>query len=187
LSAAPRRPGLSLLEVLVALMIVALLAAALFPTAAARLRQGQATALATQMDALRRAILDYENDVGRHPRALAQLTNPLVAGTQDACGGNVPAAVRSRWRGPYLTQNVTGDVIVGDAMVRDTTVRQPPTTAGGQDGQLRITALGVDSTIAAILERQYDGAPNFGSGTILWAPTTAPLGTMIFQFPIRGC
>lgn len=175
------------MEILVALIIIALLAAALYPTTAGRLRQGQATALATQLDALRQAAVAYQNDVRRFPAQLSQLTNALAPGALDACGATVPAGLRARWRGPYLNKNIAGNVTVGDATVLDTLQRQPANLSTTPVGQLRIIATAVDSVVAAVLERQYDAAFDYAAGTILWVAVTPPAGTLTFQIAIRGC
>jgi prepilin-type N-terminal cleavage/methylation domain-containing protein len=181
------RRAISLVEVVVALAIMAILAAAIYPAAAGRWRAGQAAALGTQLDAMQQSIAAYRADVLRHPRTLTQLTTALAPGAQDACGGNVPASLRARWRGPYLNKVVSGNVRAGDATIQNVLDRLPPTAAATQVGQLRILVAEVDSAIAAILEREYDAAPDYTAGTILWAGTVAPLGTLTFQVPIRGC
>lgn len=181
------RGGFSLVEILVALTIVMLLAAALYPVTAGRLRQGQATALATQFDALRQAVTAYHEDVRRYPLAISQLTTPLGPGAQDACGGNVPPILRARWRGPYVNADLTGGRRVGDATILDTMFRSPPTVGATQAGELGLVAIEVDSAVVALLERQYDAAFDFTNGTIRWLATSPPQGTLTYRIAIRGC
>lgn len=183
------RAGFTLLEFLVALAIVALLGAVLYPTVAGQLRSAQSTALANQLDNLRQSIANYRQNVQRFPQLLTQLTTqPPGGGSFDACGTALPAANMALWRGPYLTQVFTATGMpVGDATVINLLDRNPNTTPP-QPAELGITVVNVDSTSAADLERQFDGPVwNSAAGTIRWTPTAAPLGDLVFWIPIRGC
>ena len=166
---------------------MALVAAALSTTMMPRLRGGQASAIAAQLDYLRIAIENYRNNVRRYPHRLAELASPLVAGDQDACGTSVSAANRARWSGPYVARVIDGNFPAGDGIVRDTLVRNPATAGSVPLGQLQILVAEVDSAIARMLDRQFDGSDDFAGGTILWAATAGPLGTLRFQIPISGC
>lgn len=176
---------MTLVEVLLALAILAILAAVLYPTAAGQLRQGHSTALANQFVNLRDAIANYRENVGAFPNVLTLLTNQPVNGDNDSCGANLSVTERDAWRGPYINQNIVGNMPVGNAVVQNVLTRNPFTTAGTPIGVLRIQATGVDADIAADLEEQFDGNANFATGTILW--TAASNGTLTFQIPIRGC
>lgn len=180
-----RRRGLSLFEVVVALVILGLLASALYPTMMSRLRGAQASSIASQLDILRVAVGNYRQDVRRYPRRLYQLTHDLTPGNLDACGSPVSSANRTRWDGPYVARAIDGDFPVGDATMLDTLIRNPATTSGGPTGELQIVVAGVDSLTADALERQFDGVVNFMNGTLLW--TSAAGGRLTLQIPISGC
>jgi prepilin-type N-terminal cleavage/methylation domain-containing protein len=179
-----RDRAFTIVEILVGLAILALLAAMLFPTVGSQLRQGSSAALANQLDNLRQAIGNYRQNVVRFPFVLANLTIQPGVGALDACGTAVPAANRALWRGPYINQNVPGNLPVGNAIILSQFVRVP---AGGlgQPGILQIIATNVDSITAVDLEQQFDGNANFTTGTVLW--TTTGVDTLKFQIPIRGC
>lgn len=176
------RRGLTLLELLAVLTILAALAAVLYPTVAVQLRKGQSAALADQLNSLRTAIANYRANMTLHPRVLTNLTQQPVAGTQDACGNNVPNGLLNNWRGPYLAQNIVGNIPVGDATVLNTTSRNPPAAAGA--ALLQLTVNDVPLTSATDLEAQYDGNANFATGSIVYNAGTQVL---TFQIPIRGC
>lgn len=182
-----RRKGVTLLEMVAAIIIMGILAAVLYPTIGAQLRGARSGALASQLDAVREAIGAYQDNVGQYPRQLTQLVVSPTTGAVDLCGVPLTAAERNRWRGPYLTNSITGDLPVADYVINDTILRVPPTTSGGQVGILQLRAQQVDSAAAADLDMQFDGAINYGSGTILWTPTVPPVGTLTFQVNIRGC
>lgn len=175
--------AMTLAEVLIALAIVALLAAIVIPQVTGQLRKGQAAAIAQQLTSLREAISSYQDNVTRYPTTLTQLTTALVNGDQDLCGVNLSAANRNNWRGPYLAQTIlTTGIPVGDAIVRNDIARNPLTDAATPPGILRITVASVPITIAADLDKQFDGDSVYTTGTILWAGDS-----LTFQMPIRGC
>ena len=173
---------MTIVEVLLALAILAIIAAVVLPTTAGQLRQGHATALANQLANLREAIDNYRQNVGAYPISLVQLTNQPANGEDDSCGANLSAAERNNWRGPYINQNIVGDMPVGNAIIVAPLTR---VTVSGSTGLLHIRAARVESDIASDLEARFDGNANFASGTVLW--TAAGDDTLTFQIPIRGC
>lgn len=180
---------MTLLEIIVAVAILGVMAAALYPTVMGRLQRAQAAALARQLDAYTEALERYRENVGRYPNRLRQLTTQPAAGARDICLGTIPGPLQARWRGPYLNRAIVDDSIkVGDATVLDTLFRQPLNTNGGQPGLLRIVAFNVDSAPAMELERQLDGNADLMAGNIIWFPTLFGLnGVLVFSVPIRGC
>lgn len=175
------RRGMTIVEILLAIAILAILAAVVLPTTAGQLRQGHATALANQLSNLREAIGNYRENVGAYPVSLVQLTTQPVAGANDSCGAPLSNPEINGWRGPYINQNIVGNMPVGNAVIAATLTR----VAVGSAAVLRIHAGRVDQDIAATLEAQFDGNANFASGTVLW--TAAGDDTLTFQIPIRGC
>ncbi|MGH7636470.1 MAG: hypothetical protein ACREOK_02365, partial [Gemmatimonadaceae bacterium] len=105
---------MTIVEVLIALAILAIIAAVVLPTTMGQLRQGHATALANQLANLREGIGNYQENVGAYPISLVQLTNQPVNGDDDSCGANLSNGERNNWRGPYLNQNIVGDMPVGN-------------------------------------------------------------------------
>jgi general secretion pathway protein G len=93
------RRGFTLLELLVALSIVAALAAVVGPTLFGHVADGKRTAARTQVDALVMAIEAFRLDVGRVPSAQEGL-----GALRAAPGGGV-----SGWRGPYLKRDLPRD------------------------------------------------------------------------------
>jgi prepilin-type N-terminal cleavage/methylation domain-containing protein len=174
------RRAMTIVEVLVALAILAIIAAVVLPTTAGQLRDGHATALANQLANLREAVANYRQNVGAYPASLTQLTTLPVGGV-DACGTPLSAAEVNAWRGPYINQNIVGNMPVGNAIIVASLTR----TTIGTAVLLRIRAARVENDIASDVEEQFDGNANFGTGTILW--TAAGDDTLTFQIPIRGC
>lgn len=177
-----QRRAMTIVEVLLALAILAIIAAVVLPTTAGQLRQGHATALANQLANLREAIANYQQNVGAFPISLVQLTNQPVNGEDDSCSFDLSVAERNNWRGPYINQNIVGDMPVGNAVVVGSLTRA---TVSATTGLLRIRAARVDVDIATNLEARFDGNADFASGTVLWS--AAGDDTLTFQIPIRGC
>jgi prepilin-type N-terminal cleavage/methylation domain-containing protein len=179
--------GITLVEVLAAVLIVAVLAAATYPTIAAQWRRGQSTALGGQLSNLRDAIAAYRQNVQRYPRTILQLNNALGATATDACAATMTAPIRNNWRGPYLTRGVTGELTIGDFTVKDTLIRVPTTDAGTAAGILQLRVIDVDQASATDVERQFDGGNpvDFTTGTVLWSANGAD--TLKLQILIRNC
>jgi prepilin-type N-terminal cleavage/methylation domain-containing protein len=175
-----QRRAVTLVELLIGLAIIATLAAVLYPSVAVQLRRGQATALANQLDNLRQALASFDQNVTEYPRLLTQLTVTPAVGDDDSCGNDLSLTQRNSWRGPYLTQNIVGNIIVGDVTIANTMVRFD---LGGTQGLLQIFATGVQPTIATDLEAQFDGNANFATGTIVYDGANQ----LTFQIPVRGC
>lgn len=180
-----RQRGFSLVELLVALAIMALLIGVVTPNVLSRIRQGRGAALAQNLRAVTEAAWSFRGDMGRFPKRLVQLTTRPVGGDPDLCSR--PISNVDSWKGPYLRQSVSAAGIVsGDAMIADTLVRNPPTLAGGTFATVSVNATSVDSVVAADLEVAFDGVPlNYSAGAIRWAPAND--GTLSYTFSIRGC
>lgn len=179
------RRGVTLAEVLIALAIIATMAAMLIPAVTSQLRRGQSASTASALSNFRDAIVAYRSNVLDYPRTLSQLTNALTVTATDACANVLTVAQRNAWRGPYMSQNISGNVTVGDATVLDTLIRNPATDAGTPPGTLILRAINVDSAVAADIDLQFDGTLNFAAGTILWS--NAGLDTLKFNIVIRNC
>jgi prepilin-type N-terminal cleavage/methylation domain-containing protein len=183
-----QRAGMTLIEILIVMTILATLAAVLYPAVATQIRKGQATALADQLTNLREAISNYQENVAQYPTVLTQLTNQPLGGETDLCGVALSVPERNAWRGPYLAQNIVGNMPAGDATILNDIIRNPLTNGATPPGILQIKAINVDSATAADLEVQFDGpiiVGSYSSGTILW--TTLGFDTLTFQMLIRNC
>lgn len=94
-----RRSGYSLIEVLIAVAIVALLAALIAPRLFGQLDSSQITAARTQIRMIETALDSYRLDIGRYPapeEGLAALAAP-------------PPDLVDRWNGPYLDGGLPTD------------------------------------------------------------------------------
>ncbi len=94
-----RQAGYSLMEVLIAVSIIALLAALIAPRLFGQLDASQVTAARTQIRMIETGLDSFRLDVGRYPLAeegLSVLDTP-------------PPDLAARWNGPYLEGGVPSD------------------------------------------------------------------------------
>ena len=88
-----QRGGFTLVEMLLVLVILATLAAIVYPKLAGRSEQARTTAAATQISSFSTALDAFEVDNGYYPKGKAGLMD-LVQQPRDA----------QNWRGPYLKE-----------------------------------------------------------------------------------
>lgn len=99
------RPAFTLIEILVALAVVALLVALLLPVLGERLRSADATQTVIQLEAIGSAARQFRLDVGQWPHDLAQLADPPGSGGAsrlDVHGQPLGPGEAAAWAGPYL-------------------------------------------------------------------------------------
>lgn len=182
------RRGFTLVELAVALVVVALLAGVLLPQLIGRLRQSETAVVLSTLSSLGEAVAGYSADVGRHPRQLTFLTTPISATTQDLCGFTVPDP--SAWRGPYLNRAVSSAGIrAGTSVVSDTLSRAPTSSnANPPPGEIVITVREVDLETANEVNARLDGDGSLTAGSVRWtAGVSTSRGTLTYRIPIRGC
>ena len=191
-----RHPAFSLVEVLVALALVAILAALVIPTAKSQLDKSEVSAATSNLQSIREAILAYRENVGFYPIELLQLSNkPGISGasSNNSCGAALSAASIAKWRGPYLAQAVTtGGIASGDVTIQNTLVRSPANTSSVPEGTLIVQVANAPNsaseTFVLDVEQMFDpGTSDLNAGAIRWTVTSGIIGTMTFHIGIRGC
>jgi len=121
------RPGYSLMEVLIAVAIIALLAALIAPRLFGQLDASQVTAARTQIRMIETALDSFRLDIGRYPteeEGLAVLAAP-------------PPELVDRWNGPYLDGGLPVDPWGAPYRYRpaQTLARRGAVYSYGADGQ----------------------------------------------------
>jgi type II secretion system protein G len=105
--------GFTLLEILVALVLIGLLAGALVPTVVNQLGRGETNRLVEDLTAIEGASKSFRVDVQRWPGGLRNLVTQPSTSDVSLTGATYPSALISRWRGPYLERgSIPGDTIV---------------------------------------------------------------------------
>ncbi|MBW3628446.1 MAG: prepilin-type N-terminal cleavage/methylation domain-containing protein [Gemmatimonadetes bacterium] len=106
--------GFTLLEILVALVIIGLLVGALVPSTLSQVSRGEHNRLSEDLASLTSAAKMFRLDVQRWPGDMEDLyAAPLAtAADNELTGGQYPAAVLGRWAGPYVEEGtVKGDTL----------------------------------------------------------------------------
>lgn len=194
-----RGHAFTVVEVLIAIAIIALLAAVIIPTAKSQLDKSQVSAVSANLQAVREGILAYRENVGFYPSELVQLvTRPGTGGvtTNNSCGAATPAASIAKWRGPYLAQAITTSGFPsGDVTVQNSLTRTPANTSGAPEGTLAVSVSDVvnstDESLAKDVEKAVDGYTvdtlTLSSGAIRWTVVSGVMGTMTYHISIRNC
>lgn len=193
------RRAFTVMEIVVAVFILALMSAAIIPALMGRIRDAQSSALSQTVFSLSLAVFEYRKAVTVNPAQLIQLAAKPLATDKDACGNNIGAANVNNWRGPYVSRELLSTGIgIGDARISNILYRLP-----GPPTILFIDVEFVDLNTAIAIDRAYDGAADTpGSGTVRYqsalldrpAPASvtylaAPAGmvTLSYGIPITGC
>jgi len=181
------RSGFTLLELIVALAVMLVLAAAVAPNILGRLDRIRVERGRDALEELRAAIVLFEEDVGAYPGRLTQLVEQISQGEPNSCGQGYKKAEADRWDGPYLARVIPGSglpVAIGTANV--VLERQP---VGGQNARLKIVVDDVSVGDAADLDELVDGGDGAASGGVEWVavPGSSDLVTVKYVIPVRGC
>jgi type II secretory pathway pseudopilin PulG len=170
-----------MVEVIVAVVLLAMLSAVVVPAVQSRLAVGQADAVVVEVQNLWQGILGFRANTGYYPSQLAYLT-ALPAPWTNSCAASI--ASNSAWRGPYETRSITGDYTVTDVTITNAIARATVSSVV----YLRISATGVDSSVAASIERRMDGvltASSYTTGNTTWTKSGSQ-GTLVFHTPVAS-
>ncbi|MEO7647155.1 MAG: type II secretion system protein [Gemmatimonadaceae bacterium] len=102
------RRGFTLPEVLVTLAIVATLSAVLLPALNNQLSKGDAGRLTSDLVAVQTAVGAFTSDVRRYPLDLTDLIAKPGSADLDVLGNAFGAVLINKWRGPYLSKELSG-------------------------------------------------------------------------------
>jgi prepilin-type N-terminal cleavage/methylation domain-containing protein len=191
-----RRRALSLIEVLAAVVIFAILVSIITPVVNSRLTIAHIENLETEMQTYVQGIELYQRDVGKYPARLDYLDQLPSSGIVDACGNALTAQNQAKFRGPYINRIIalpnlatgktrfsiaTDDTV--DAVITRTTVL---TTGGGTQQVLQITILGPDRNVATMVDSTTDGTVDGTAGTVRYASLSASNNTILWTLPIKN-
>lgn len=157
--------GFTLIEILVALAIMAALTAILYPAVSGKVRDARTSAIAQSLQGYAQAISEFKKATTRYPGSLNLLTIAPVGSTdKDICGNVLSTTPASLWRGPYMTRVMPpGGMPMGDAVILPALRR----ATSGTEIYLMVDLTGVESSTTGDLEAQFDaGTQNFLTGTI---------------------
>jgi prepilin-type N-terminal cleavage/methylation domain-containing protein len=185
MTAAKRRSGFSLPEILVAIAIVAVVSAVVIPSIGGQLRSGEESRVQQDLTNLRSGIEQFLADVHRYPNSVGQLTNvpaASAAGQPGLTGGVYTAGQVGRWRGPYISKDSVLALKTGFDVSMNTAFSS---VAFAGNSYLTVTITNFDNTNATKLDQKMDDGV-LTTGQIQWTVGVSPLGTLTyFVMPIQ--
>lgn len=178
--------GFTLLEVAVALAIVALVAGFIVTRMVGRTVDGEAAALSRNLASIGEAVTAFRNDVRRYPSQLTYLSSKPAAGpsTTDSCTNPIPARFLALWRGPYTERAISASgTPSGTSTIQNTLTR----VGVPSDTVIRISVQGVDQGVAQLVDRSFEASTSLSAGTVQWVDAGGGRGTLTYDLPVRGC
>jgi type II secretory pathway pseudopilin PulG len=189
-----RRPGVSLIEVVVAMVMLLALAAAVLPTAIRPNDRERMRLAVEELDMISAALQAMRADNQDWPRRIRQLSHPITRQDTNICGsfyqqGKVNSWLRS---GPYIDRVVPpAGLHIGIGVVQDSIIRVPANASGPGGSQIAsmiIVIEGVTEEDAIELNRQIDADDSGTGGAIRWSVDAANgMARVEYARPIKGC
>jgi prepilin-type N-terminal cleavage/methylation domain-containing protein len=171
----PRNAGFTLAEMLVAMALLAVLAAAVVPSILNQVNKGEVNRVAQDLRAVGNSTKLFYSDVQRWPVSLTSLTVKQTS-TDTTFGGVKLASLADRWTGPYLEQVVaSGDSLTTgfNASIQGTFVKEP-WTAGGTDTFVVVKVSGLTKGDVQKVSKVISGDTLIdNSGAVRWDATNS--------------
>lgn len=196
-----RRSGLTLLEVVVSLAIVAILGAVVFQNLSAYADRQRVNKSIIALNGLRLSVYRFDSAVGRFPRTVRNLhvkitdTEPTICTALNFSSKGKDDGEVGLWEvhargGPFYHYNAPQSGFpIGIGIVSDTFTRDPATAANDDRsfGLLQIVVRGVtdDDVAEANLLVDRDGSAT--NGAVRWLADGSGTNTMTWNIPIGGC
>lgn len=180
------RRGFTLMEILVAVAIVAVLTAVLLPALSNKLRDSRTTALSQTFLGLSQGIAEFKRATTKYPSSLQLLTTPPLSTDNNICGGDLSTTPAALWSGPYSSRTILSTGIsMGDAVIQNSLRR----VTAGSSTFLLIDAYGVENSTVDDLESGLDGGTaDANGGTIRWvAGSSTSIENVSYAIPINSC
>lgn len=198
-----RRSGFSLIEVVVASILVVVLAAIVLPNVIDYMNNKRAETTAQVLIDLGNAITDPANGdgfyqlvksaaaVNTYPGQISELVNPLVTTTADrnSCGGTFNTTAVASWTasGPFFGTMIAtiGGLTTPAGVIQDSMSRNPPATntTTTAPGVLEIRLLAIDSSDAQYLDRIIDRSDGGTLGQLRYTNLGGGLTDVKFLVP----
>ena len=188
--------GFTLVEVLVAITIVALLGLIIVPVVLGRLDVARAESIVAEMQTLQTGIQMFQRDVGRYPKRLDYLVVLPGSGVVDACDAPISAQNQAKFRGPYINRSIAdsagGTVGTRYTLATDDSVDWTPTrttitaVSGGTQQVLQILVRGPEQGIVEEIDTDVDGVVDGTQGTIRYSAIQPNENILVWTFPITN-
>lgn len=114
------RRGFSVIEILVALLIISVLVAVVYPVVLQQIRKWEALRVARDLSHLRLAIEQFHLDTGNQPLYLTHMANQITVSDSAAAWHLVSPEYSQRevrgWNGPYIDSPLAASLRIDDAV-----------------------------------------------------------------------
>src|SRR5450759_2191010 len=108
-----KKRGFSLGEILVAVASMAVIAAVVIPSIGGQLNKGEVGRASSDLISIRSATEQFLADVRKYPASMGQLMAKPLLTDLDILAVAFGAAPVARWRGPYMTKDVSAATVTG--------------------------------------------------------------------------
>lgn len=191
-----RTAAFSLLEIIVALAILAILGAVTLPTIKSGADRAYVAETATRLQALRDGIFNpatganaFFQVVGSYPGRLSQLSTPIVAqdatNSPNSCGGDYSNGAVNKWTasGPFVKYTIEPGLGLGTPLGRidDVLVRVP---ANASAGVLKLIVPEAELDLVARLDLELNSGDGNAAGSVQWVPSATSVTTMSYVIPV---
>lgn len=184
--------GFTLIEVIVAAAIVAVLSAVMFPVVAEQIERRRVDSAITTLKGLADAVTAFRVNVGMNPGRLVHLSSPILSTDVNSCEIQYGTPAANLWAGPYHTRQlllVTGLPLSEENLgrVQNVLVRSPSGVA--TPGSLAFQVTGIPLEKATEIDASVDGDGNALTGRVRWTTTADANGhvTLSYHVAINGC
>jgi prepilin-type N-terminal cleavage/methylation domain-containing protein len=162
------RRAFTMIEIIVAVVVLALLTAVIVPTVRARLTSAYETALITELNDLTSALIAYHHDIGKWPPNLQYLTAMPALGVgafnaKDLCGNAINASQGAAYRGPYISSQWPSDSVFDAKDTIEAALYKSTDSLG-------IQVNGPDATEANDIDIAVDGVASQTTGIVQYSP-----------------
>lgn len=159
--------GFTLIEILVALVLIGLLAGTLMPAVINQLNRGETNRITEDLAALERGAKAFRTDVSRWPGGLDDLVSAPTTADRDIEGNAFPTGLAGRWAGPYLEiGTIPGDTLIsGGGAIIDSVFTS---LAWGSANFVVMKAIGVSADDTREISVIVDGDTATTGGKVRW-------------------
>lgn len=184
--------GFTLIEVVVAAAILAILSAVAFPVIAEQVERRRVDSAIDTLKKLADAVTSFRANVGQNPGRLVDLSSPISVSGTNSCGTAYTTPAVNLWAGPYYTKQVliaTGLPLSEDNLgrVQNTLVRIPAGVATPGSLAFQVTSIPLDKVTE--LDAAVDGDGSATTGRVRWTTPADANGhvTLSYHVAINGC
>jgi type II secretory pathway pseudopilin PulG len=177
------------MEIVVAIAVLLVLAAAIAPSLIGGLDRGRASGAVETLQDLTDAMSEMRRDNQDWPGRLSHMTRPITSSDLNVCSNTYSPGKVGNWDGPYFDRVVPSTGLpIEIGVIKDDIYRS---AVSGNDAYLTLEISAVSEGDALEVNRIVDNDGDVSgrtTGTVQWSAVTSEgLVTMYYYRPIRGC